>query len=358
MVSSRSVVFLVGAPVAAGHGAMVIPPARNAVEALKGVPEYVAGIGSCPCANGGANSTSSLECSNANACYWFSQGCTIGCSTCDGTPTKFKDLCGSGTEFTLADPQYRTFDRDIEAGSAQDWSRHHPWRSPGNAPVLDPCGMAGGSPGSFSSDGAMYPGDWNHGASHVGSLTEYAKPHDLGSELPEAPLQQWVRGSDVEVAWTIQFNHGGGYQYRFCPKSAELTEACFQSMPLAFNGSQFLRFANQSVVEIQGTYFQGSAGAWAMNPIPARGRGHHANFGASLAFPPPCDEGGVNGVCSGDTARWPAHLGLQIVDYLQVPADLPEGDYVLGWRWDCEESAQVWANCADVRVVPSPEMQV
>merc|ERR1712060_592908 len=86
------------------------------------------------------------------------------------------------------------------------------------------------------------------------------------------------------------------------------------------------------------------------NPIPARGRGHDAHFQDNLAFPTPCDEGGVKGVCSGDTARWPAHLGLQIVDYLEVPNDLPVGEYVLGWRWDCEESAQVWSNCADVFV--------
>jgi hypothetical protein len=45
------------------------------------------------------------------------------------------------------------------------------------------------------------------------------------------------------------------------------------------------------------------------------------------------------GSCSGDTARWPTHLGLQIVDKLVVPE--ATGDYVMQWRWDCEGSAQV-----------------
>ena len=52
----------------------------------------------------------------------------------------------------------------------------------------------------------------------------------------------------------------------------------------------------------------------------------------------------VEGACSGD---W---TGGVIVDEVLIPADLPAGDYVLGWRWDCEESSQVWSNCADVTI--------
>ena len=40
-----------------------------------------------------------------------------------------------------------------------------------------------------------------------------------------------------------------------------------------------------------------------------------------------------------------------MLDVLRVPADLPEGDYVLGWRYDCEGTAQVWQNCADISLV-------
>ena len=34
-----------------------------------------------------------------------------------------------------------------------------------------------------------------------------------------------------------------------------------------------------------------------------------------------------------------------IRDVLKIPADLPAGRYVLGWRYDCEATAQVWSNC-------------
>ena len=42
---------------------------------------------------------------------------------------------------------------------------------------------------------------------------------------------------------------------------------------------------------------------------------------------------------------------LEVVDEVMIPADLAPGDYVLQWRWDCEESDQIWASCADVTVV-------
>ena len=41
---------------------------------------------------------------------------------------------------------------------------------------------------------------------------------------------------------------------------------------------------------------------------------------------------------------------LQIVDKLKIPEHLIPGDYVLGWRWDCEESTQIWSSCSDVTI--------
>ena len=42
---------------------------------------------------------------------------------------------------------------------------------------------------------------------------------------------------------------------------------------------------------------------------------------------------------------------LEIVDQVRVPEDLEPGRYVLGWRWDCEESNQIWQSCADLTIV-------
>ena len=42
---------------------------------------------------------------------------------------------------------------------------------------------------------------------------------------------------------------------------------------------------------------------------------------------------------------------LEVVDAVRIPAHLAAGKYVVQWRWDCEESAQIWLNCADVTVM-------
>ena len=41
---------------------------------------------------------------------------------------------------------------------------------------------------------------------------------------------------------------------------------------------------------------------------------------------------------------------MNLIHINQIPDNIPLGDYVLGWRWDCEESTQVWASCSDVTI--------
>jgi hypothetical protein len=42
---------------------------------------------------------------------------------------------------------------------------------------------------------------------------------------------------------------------------------------------------------------------------------------------------------------------IGMVDSVQVPSNLPPGKYILGFRYDCEATAQVWSNCADITLV-------
>ena len=39
---------------------------------------------------------------------------------------------------------------------------------------------------------------------------------------------------------------------------------------------------------------------------------------------------------------------LEVLDKVRLPANLTPGKWVVGWRWDCEESTQVWSSCGDV----------
>ena len=76
------------------------------------------------------------------------------------------------------------------------------------------------------------------------------------------------------------------------------------------------------------------------------------------SFAPKCDEdpkcnAKCDFSCEDNPCRCSGEWGpynLEIVDRVQIPATLAPGEYVLGWRWDCEESNQVWASCSDVTI--------
>jgi hypothetical protein len=73
------------------------------------------------------------------------------------------------------------------------------------------------------------------------------------------------------------------------------------------------------------------------------------------ARPPAIPTRAVHAVSIDRLVRSGDWTGGRIVDEVVIPATLAPGDWILGWRWDCEESTQVWASCADVTIVaPSP----
>merc|ERR1711920_1123359 len=43
---------------------------------------------------------------------------------------------------------------------------------------------------------------------------------------------------------------------------------------------------------------------------------------------------------------------FNIIDKLQLP-DLEPGEYVLSFRWDCEQSPQIWSGCSDITIKSS-----
>merc|ERR1712242_381780 len=46
-------------------------------------------------------------------------------------------------------------------------------------------------------------------------------------------------------------------------------------------------------------------------------------------------------------------MDFRIVDMVKIPESIPLGEYVLSFRWDCEESSQIWTQCADVKITAS-----
>ena len=150
------------------------------------------------------------------------------------------DLCKKGKKATVNDPMHRSVNRNATAGSPEDicalpslprsyshaytlaprllasgscesampvhisgwlcqktnssmdlWKqdRHNPWRAPGNAPIGDVCGFAGGTP-------------WGPNALEAGDYinTTYAHHGTRGSTLPKMPTGTvWKIGGTAEV---------------------------------------------------------------------------------------------------------------------------------------------------------------
>merc|ERR1712216_299079 len=234
---------------ASAHSSLIKPKPRNAIDSE--LPEWHGGKapyvwqphGNVPCAC--RNGTD--VCDSAQTCLWMSVGGTIGCKECDGgskggANPNGKDRCGSGMKATINNPLHRTINRDAVAFSEDDWTRWNPWRAPGNAPVYDSCGRAGGGPHVTGGEG-------------VYTTTKFAKVGDFGSKLPKLSSGVvWKTGSTVETKWSIRANHGGGYQYRLCPAGSDLTEECFQQTPMGFADNSRMMVANGTIVDVNSTF--------------------------------------------------------------------------------------------------------
>jgi hypothetical protein len=311
-------------PCAAGHGGIVHPPARNEVVML-----------------------------------WFNEGCQIGCDECKGhrnaAVSAIIPYCKHSMQPTLTDPELVTYP------GVQDSSifKYNPWYAPGAAPMYSPCGLAAGqSGGSYPANGDVPP-------------PGYAPGFD-GRNLGKSKPVEWTVGSIQEVSWSIAANHGGGYAVRLCPASSDLTEECFQQHHLPFEGaSSWIQFGATQTdrTEIRanrttsGTFPKGSQ--WTKVPIPSCGGMYGGGLGCDAGcdqpqFPSPIPglwgNGPSNGCagCDKDNKTHSAEIcakvmDFQIVDKVKVP-DFAPGDYVLSFRWDCEQTAQIWSQCSDVRI--------
>eukprot|EP00658_Telonema_sp_P-2_P049544 TRINITY_DN3768_c0_g2_i5.p1 TRINITY_DN3768_c0_g2~~TRINITY_DN3768_c0_g2_i5.p1 ORF type:complete len:285 (-),score=64.54 TRINITY_DN3768_c0_g2_i5:53-907(-) len=210
-----------------GHAAMAHPRPRNAIDGS--LPPWtnwsypcdathqgdMCAITFCEdghncqgsCAISAHDGPDKLTASNGQACYWFSNGCTVGCDACDGTTNHvghgsqqflyqgmnqsavnahkviisnpFSPPAGemildpsslpglhirpgclhpNPNKPTVCSSNQRTANTQAECGSPEDFYYYSPWRAPGSAPVIDACGSAGGRfPGQATGGaGAQY----------------------------------------------------------------------------------------------------------------------------------------------------------------------------------------------------------
>merc|ERR1719350_493970 len=197
------------------------------------------------------------------------------------------------------------------------------WASPGYAKILGGgCGVFGGNPNGCDEDDTRPPGSECVGRTVCSGGSD---ARDL--DFPDAATTEMEVGSWQDVAWYSNGAHSGGYTYRLCKLppggKKDITEECFAKNVLKFaTNYTMLRYSykpgewwKEDKVDLtEGTYPPGSAWRRVMS---------------------------ITG--NGD-----AYLRK---DTVIIPADLPEGDYVLGFRWDTV-NPQVWVSCANVRLTP------
>jgi len=318
---------------------------------------------------------------NGDACLWYQVGCLVGCDECslDGKemwPTPASVQCArNGTavpEGREPFPSPRTVPAEARSwnieGSAQmgDWTAYMPWSAPGASPIVDPCGVASGF--KKGSQYASPPKGYDAG--------------DLGSIVLDKTGNATVvrAGEDLEVGFGFEVNHGGGYSYRLCKADGDLTEECFQAGALEFSGDDHLITwidGSKDDVSIPATTIsEGTTPAksqWRRNPIPAcncdLGEGCHydAKCDGECTDPSKCDSMCAYEQQSDAPERCPTGVqfpvpsddlygygdvpSILVKDKVKIPRALAKGEYVLSWRWDCEQTPQIWNSCADLTVV-------
>jgi len=234
----------------------------------------------------------------------------------------------------------------------------HPWNSPGSAPVHGGgCGANGGNPygcignpddkngrccgGAFKKKKGGQK--WNQGCGGFAngkSALEWYK-NGLFEAEGGAQVTTWEQGSQQTVIWQSSAYHRGGYAYRLCKvndgKYWEVNEQCFKDGHLKFAGDQTWRYKvldpTEPKVEI------GVEGPHAWRPQELQRVTEGTN--------PPGSEWAWMDLDNDEVSDsvW------AFQDLVQVPESLEPGQYVLSFRWDCQQSSQVWSSCANIEIV-------
>jgi len=147
----------------------------------------------------------------------------------------------------------------------------------------------------------------------------------------------WMRGTAATVIWTMNAFHRGGYAYRLCGpvekgKEWMVNEQCFRDGHLKFVGDKKWRFKVSSGKDA------GNPDNWETHEAVKTNVGTNPE-GSEWMMVTLDQKNGMKGT------EW------AIKDLVEVPESLEPGRYVLSFRWDCQQSPQVWNSCANIDIV-------
>merc|ERR1711981_610267 len=207
--------------------------------------------------------------------------------------------------------------------------RRAPWASPGRALTLGGgCGVFGGNPDGCYDGETLIPGP--PGSQCPGDVFSFGSSA-LDLDFPNAANTEMEAGSWQDVAWLSNGRHWGGYTYRLCKLppggKKDITEECF--------ARNVLKFATNYTM-MRHSYEPGKW--WKVDLTGDKADLTEGTYPPGSAWRRITQEAG-----NGDAFLWK--------DTVVIPEDLPEGDYVMGFRWDTV-NPQVWVSCANVRLTP------
>jgi len=310
-------------------------------------------------------------------------------------------IYNNDTKECAKDMEFRQAEVDKGNVSASIFSGN-PWFAPGNAPIVDSCGVLGGWKYANARDYIAGPNDdyylYTQGdlapvnsqmppinmdppagtlGSTVLSWTVNTRMQNAQGDSVGAYPIVWTAGETVEGSYSIGANHGGGHQYRLCPLdnliNDTLDETCFQANVMEFinDKSLFIATSDDGTVSVNITF-----DAMDIDDNNTDGVMPKGSTWRKLGIPPCTGSvpllGGIYNKCPGPQFTNHSPLGYfgygnhpnaenspdleavvgrwKIVDELKVPESL-SGDYVVSWRWDSEQTPQVWTQCSIVTII-------
>jgi len=260
--------------------------------------------------------------------------CTSRCSRTASKNAWFTNYTAIPGEATLPEDMYDQWASrkpSSEAGL-------HPWNAPGTAPTFgNGCGVNGGNPNGCNGEdnvkGRCCGGkNGSCGGGYQGGKSALDHYQDGFFGNPKVTI--WTRGEPAEVYWQSGAKHRGGYAYRLCKvhngKFWKVTEECFQRGHLNFAGqttwiywqpnNEYFNPSGWLPIDLVstkiGTTPKGSE--WAKVNLPKKAQG---------------------------IDQW------AFKDLVEVPETLEPGEYVLSFRWDSQQTPQVWNSCANIKIV-------
>ncbi len=198
-----------------------------------------------------------------------------------------------------------------------------------------------------------------------GGDVDYNKPSPDGHTWGYDPVEVYTEGDTIEVWWCVMnsADHAGMYSYRLChdeslvkkftdkdysPSLAEKQELedCFQRGILRCDadGRNDCSKHHNGAGEIYSGVKDDIWSSWfscdPRNMGNCQGRAERgwtsSNVRNGRALAPSCHNG----------------AGTSLRDLVKLPQGFSSEHTLLSWRWDCQQTKQVWSGCADVKILP------